>query len=423
MRFARERCSWRYRRDAPSLHASPALKRSAGAVYRPLAELSHVQRFAHGRPEVQRLLTEAAAGGPRQEALRLFFESAEYALAEMMLEHNAKAPSPHQLDREGFLKMLCDKCATLSRLGDASSVVVVREDSGFFSGFLVVLDVLLFAHPDTELLVNWHLDGNEGHFGYAPERPGGCVWGSLFEPVHRPASEERRRSARATPPYVLCERFNMLLTPRFRWLARGTPCADRQRAAYRRVLDDFVRIRNAEVLRSVDSLGAELRAGVAVGVHKRVWNPGTAEYQGSRALPTIGGFVEATRRAIRRVESRGARRVTHVYLATDDAAAPEAFERAFGSRLRVRRQVTRAGGGLNADGTLNEVRLIPSTLVPARMHACMYARMYVSTLVHAPQSGRRCARACAFATWHACTCTCMCRCTSSRHTTRATSAG
>ena len=150
----------------------------------------------------------------------------------------------------------------------------------------------------------------------------------------------------------------MLLCPRCRWLARGTACEKAQRAAYHEAFAAHVRVRHAGLAQTVASVGAQLRAGFALGVHKRVYNPGTAEYQGNRTFPSCEGFVEATRRAISLLEARTGRRVTVVYLATDDAAAPALFERAFGSRLLVRSGVTRAGGGLNADGTLNEVHVL-----------------------------------------------------------------
>ena len=49
--------------------------------------------------------------------------------------------------------------------------------------------------------------------------------------------------------------------------------------------------------------------------------------------------------------------MTHIFLATDDAAAEEAFRDAFGALLHVRTGVQRVKGGLNPDHTLNEVHI------------------------------------------------------------------
>ena len=90
------------------------------------------------------------------------------------------------------------------------------------------------------------------------------------------------------------------------------------------------------------------------GVHKRVWTPGTAEYQGSRQVPTIDGFLRATQAVV----AESAEPVTHIFLATDDKHAVSRFEAAFGDKLVVRGGVKRVGGGLNyADSTLNEVHI------------------------------------------------------------------
>lgn len=305
------------------------------------------------RPEVRTLVAEGDSGC-RRNVLRIFFQSAELVLAETTLPYNERAPSAHQQDRAGILETIAGKCRSLTKVGSARTVIVPREDSGFFSGFLIVLDALLFAPPEAEVVVDWRLHGNEGHFKYQPARPGECVWSSVFEPVHRhPHSTESTDAS----PYILCERFNMLLAPRFRWLARGTACEAAQRAAYHHVFRRHVLVAHPQVHASLRGLGATLRSGLSLGVHKRVYNPGTAEYQGSRTLPSLAGYVEATRRAVSRLEARRGQAVRHIYLATDDDAAAAYFGAAFGTRLVVRDGVERASGGLNADASLNEVHV------------------------------------------------------------------
>jgi hypothetical protein len=49
--------------------------------------------------------------------------------------------------------------------------------------------------------------------------------------------------------------------------------------------------------------------------------------------------------------------VRAIFLATDDAHAENVFRAAFGDQLRLRGGVQRVAGGLNADGTLNEVHI------------------------------------------------------------------
>ena len=141
------RSSWSKRRPKDFGRPSP---RSSLADAFTLSDLPNVQQWLQTRPEARPLAAEAVAG-QRQRVLRIFFESVEFALAEMMLPHNEQAPSVHQLGRAAFFEMIADKSAKLSTLGRARCIVVRREDSGFFSGFLVALDALLFAPPDAEV--------------------------------------------------------------------------------------------------------------------------------------------------------------------------------------------------------------------------------------------------------------------------------
>lgn len=349
------RSSWRQQRPRAATTSLPA--RLADSFTTCITKLPNVQRFlqSSSKPFAKQLVAEAT-GGRRQLALRIFFEAMEFVLAEIMLPYNEAAPSVHQMSRAEILNMIEDKCATLCLLGQEPSLVVRREDSGFFSGFLVVLDVLLFAAPDAEVRVDWRCDGTEKHFGYGGWQAGEDVWSRLFEPVHRKAAGGAGAMV-ATTMEPICERWNLLLAPRFRWLSRGSATAAAHRGAYHEVYARHVRITHPRVRESIEGLGGRLRGCLSLGVHKRVWNPGTQEYQGCRSLPSCAGFVEATRRAVALLESRTGERVRLIYLASDDEAAPPLFEAAFGSRLVVRAGVTRAGGGLNADETLNELHV------------------------------------------------------------------
>lgn len=145
----------------------------------------------------------------------------------------------------------------------------------------------------------------------------------------------------------------MFFAPRFRWLWAHSPFHALQRAAYHAVFARWVTVRHPRVLNECAVLGAELGTGVSIGVHKRVWTPGTAEYQGSRRVFKCEHFVLAVEGLIRRMTAP----VTHIFLATDDAAAENTFRAAFGNRLRIRPGVQRVAGGLNEDGTLQEVHI------------------------------------------------------------------
>ena len=70
-------------------------------------------------------------------------------------------------------------------------------------------------------------------------------------------------------------------------------------------------------------------------------------------MVTTEGFIEATRLLL----LHAATSVATIFLATDDQRAEGAFRAAFGGRVVVRSGMKRVGGGLNADGTLNEVHI------------------------------------------------------------------
>ena len=153
----------------------------------------------------------------------------------------------------------------------------------------------------------------------------------------------------------VASRWNFFLAPRFRFLLNASPFRSSQRAAYGEVCRQWVKARHPMVVAECKTgIGALLDASVStIGVHKRVYTPGTAEYQGSRVVLTTEGFVQAVRLLMREATVA----VTHVFLATDDDKAEAVFREAFGAMLLVRRGVQRVGGGLNADGTLNEVHI------------------------------------------------------------------
>jgi len=109
------------------------------------------------------------------------------------------------------------------------------------------------------------------------------------------------------------------------------------------------------VRREVDQFGAQLARGVSIGVHKRVETPGTALYQGagSSSVFSCADFV----RAVEVLISRLSRSPTRIFLATDDANSEDEFRAAFPERLCVRDGIQRVSGGVNPDGTLNEVHI------------------------------------------------------------------
>lgn len=313
-----------------------------------MSDLPDFARFACSCVAAGQLVAEAASGR-RRRGLRIFFEGADAFLCELKQQKYEVAASVHVPDRAGYHLALQRKCAMLLALGSATSVVVRHEDSGFFSAFLGVADALLLAPPEAELRVDWTLSGSEQHFTYTPPEDGQCVWGALFAPLHRRGAPV----AEVQEPAVVAQRWNMFLAASFRWLFRDSPFAPAQRATYRELLTRHVTLTHPAVRRELDTLGAALAAGVAIGVHKRVHTPGTQEYQGCRTVWSSAQFIEATSQ----LRARSARPVTHIFLATDDAAAEDAFREAFGALLHVRTGVQRVSGGLNPDHTLNEVHI------------------------------------------------------------------
>jgi hypothetical protein len=136
------------------------------------------------------------------------------------------------------------------------------------------------------------------------------------------------------------------------------------RRAYHDVYARWVRVCHPRLRHELDTLGASLRAGRAIGVHKRVDTPGTAAYQGEhRRVASHADFIAATRTLMHRTDAP----TTHVYLATDDATAVAAFRAAFGALLVVRADVRRTEGGITPDAQLNEVHIKSSHTPPATL--------------------------------------------------------
>lgn len=342
------------------------------------------------------LAAEADAGSGRSEGLKLFFQALNAALQDLYDdEANGVPQSPHHKSLPDFLITMELMCARLWLMRKMRALVLVPADCGLFAAFLSVLDALLLAPPDVAVTVDWRLRGNEQHFTYAPPAHGEpCVWKQLFEPLERAATSDgggprdRERAAGlsgmgmafdvdANDPMrsgtmAVNARFNLFFVSRFRWLSRHAADAEVHRRTYHRLYARWVRPRHPRLVQVVRDIGGEIasatrraaaqiassasRAGaVSVGVHKRVDTPGTVEFQGSRRLYTSADVIEALRRLARQLHPRP---IACVFLATDDARAERSFRNSeFGRVLLLRRGVQRVLGGLNADGTLNEVHI------------------------------------------------------------------
>ena len=356
------RCSWRDCRRRGRRQYSALSQAPPGSSSSIIDDLPTARSFVSSCADGQALVDEAS-NGSRRKGLRLFFEGLDASLAEMLKPQNEAAPSEHGFGREAFIKILKDKCKTLVRLGRAERVVVFCEDSGFFSPWLVVFEALLFAMPNAAVFVDWRLDGTEKHFSYSSIRePHACVWSQLYEPIDRPA-EDGQTTLDPSASVGLKERFNMFLSPRFRCLQRRSRFEAAQRDLYNSLYTKWVHLKHPRIVEEVNGgLGKLLAGGRSLGVHKRVWTPGTAEYQGSRFVYSIQGFVTATKILVEEARREG-RPFEHLFVATDDTAAVTAFTAAFGDGnggplLHLRGGVTRVGGGLNAsDATLNEVHI------------------------------------------------------------------
>ena len=159
--------------------------------------LVHVQTHLADCADAKRLIAEADVGGRRRSAIRIFFESADACIAELMLPYNEAPPSVHQPGRAGFLEIIKLKCYTLVTLGAARQILVSHEDSGFFSAWLIVLDVLLMAPPEASVHVSWMPSGDEKHFSYADADESTDIWKALFKPVRRPIAKEENAATRA----------------------------------------------------------------------------------------------------------------------------------------------------------------------------------------------------------------------------------
>ena len=366
--------------DGP--HETPP--RSAPRQHTPDAERGYLRGLPRAcafvaTSDVGRSLVHEALDGHRSRGIRIFFEAVDDALA--MVDEQQRAPRPPRFWRDtpnpvshlpeeqlDFEEQLGQQCAAMKQLGEFSRVCLLPVDNGFFAAFLAALDGLLMAREDAEVTIDWRVNPANKHFTYRPPNAADCVWRSLFAPVHRKSEAAAGTPAGAPSNGQWLEinaRFNLWLTGRFRWRFRKSPYAEAQRRAYHAVFAEHVVLQHPQVRREIDTLGAVLRKGHAIGVHKRVDTPGTAAFQGEhRRVLSHDDFITALRRLI---ASAAPTSVTHVFLATDDASAEDAFRRAFGDLLIVRAGVRRTEGGVSADATLNEVHIKSATRPPATL--------------------------------------------------------
>lgn len=321
----------------------------------PLHGLLEVIKIQTKAPELRKLVEVARQAVPsRQQALRCYFEGADAALAATLGDAGA-----HETTCAVVVEGLCKFAAVLSSWPSDMPVILRHSDQGFFASFLSVMDALLMAPPDAEVKVDWTLSGLEKEFTYG--KAGEDVWSGLFEPVHL---NQGRTKSTAAPLELRESRFNHFLRGEHKFEFRTSKYNAAQRAAYNRVFSTHIRVRHASIINALATLGKELSEGTSVGVHKRIDTPGTRMNQGLKGNFSIDEYVEAARLVVTEHETRTGCAVTAVYLATDDEAAERAFRVAFGERLCVRRGVTRVRGGVNPDGTHNEVHSRTSPFNP-----------------------------------------------------------
>ena len=332
-----------------------------------IAPLEHFKRFLAKSAEARELVAEASTGS-RRLGLHIIFEGLDVGFRDMEREEKDVAAgravfSPHQIDSARMTRVAHVTCARLALMQRAGRLVLRPADIGFFANFLAVLDAMLLAPSHLHVEVDWRLTGKEQHFTYTPPRSSDCVWKTLFKPLSRgmtaraPGAWQPPLSEASTEQLECDQRFNLLFTSRFRsFFARSQHC-DELRRAYHSVYKKWVHPSHPNLVDALDGPGAELRRCLSIGVHKRVDTPGTAEYQTSRWVPTSSDFVHAVQLVMNRVEGRECRTVERIFLATDDANAEATFRAAFGAKLIVRGGVQRVPGGLNSDGTLNEVHI------------------------------------------------------------------
>ena len=279
--------------------------------------------------------------------------------------------SVHQPDIAKIRRVADGACARILAIRQVRKLVIRPADMGFFGNVLAVLDSLLLAPPGVEVEVDWRYNRVPyKHFTYAPPRPSDCVWKALFKPVRGhiggdSGDDDPSPVPAASGHHDVLEldgfRFNFLLTSRFRWFFRTSPHNAAQRRAYHEIYTRWVRPAHPELVALMQDggLGSQLKAHISIGVHKRVDTPGTVEYQGARRVYSSEEFIRAVKALIAGIETdpRRPQFVERIFLATDDANAESAFRAAFGSRLCMRDGVQRVAGGLNEDGTLNEVHI------------------------------------------------------------------
>lgn len=294
---ARSTSSWRRRSRGhgwpaaatpkpPSRSSSPAAPRDGIAVARYELSIDSLATFrkyllcAEGTrsADADALVMELTSGASqRRVPLLIFLEGVDVALRDMEREARDVANglaefSVHQPSLANVVDIARKYCAKLRIMGQLRRIVVRHQDCGFFGAFLSAMDVLLMAPAEVEVAIDWTLKGNEEHFTYEPPREGECVWRALFDPVRKRGRAPHGAPAAPDHDVQMNQRFNFMLSARFRWLWRRSPRFQAQRAAYHAVYATHVRLRHPLLasLMAPGGLGAELRAGVSIGVHKRV---------------------------------------------------------------------------------------------------------------------------------------------------------
>ncbi|CAK0837354.1 unnamed protein product [Prorocentrum cordatum] len=190
------------------------------------------------------------------------------------------------------------------------------------------------------------------------------------------AAEER--------PFVVRQRYNVLLVNVFRGRFLCGPGAGRRRRLYGAAAARLLRPRAAarEACRRAVATIRFREGTVLVGVHKRVDNPGTARMQIAQVVPSTQAYILAVERL---VAQRGCAEDFAVALATDDEAAVPLFRDAFGHRL-LHRDVLRSTGGVNERQLPREVHGQEGRLSAGDAQDCLVDAMILAecdVMIHA----------------------------------------
>ena len=321
--------------------------------------------------------------------LRLFFEGADEALLAAMRNQAAGGQEGSNVIGSvpgAWLGVLAKLEAALE-ISTATRVLVRRHDNGFFANFLQVVDALAASttalaprDPEAgreggvagEVVVDWTLDGTEGHFTYG--EVGDNVWTQLFEPitpcfVQVAGTDQDGGREAATRPVVLGRRLNMLLCSVYRGMTAaegdgGSSFYASHRQQYSALCAKYIKVRHPAVLKAIEAGKAALDAAAnaaegpeakrvyRLAVHKRVSTPAVINAQTSNSLPATSVYIDAARKALTERANEGS---GVIWLASDDSEAVAAFKAAFGHGCIVREGVKRTTGGVCDDGRSNEV--------------------------------------------------------------------